>query len=460
MRTPSALRHQPLRRYPKWLTWVFCFTLTVGMSGSSNMEGISRAETLEDAWNIAFAQSRKLQSQESQVEAAQAKSSAARASRLPKINNTSAYVALSERPMFQTDLNLGSALPPAMAGLFPSSIETPLADKNFALSLTTVTVPLYTGGKISGLIDAADALTTAAQSEHQGGIHDLKLEVAETYLVVLRTQRLVEVAQQAERSLAAHVKDVDNLLAAGLVTRSASLAADVAHADSEQKVLQAQVGFQTASAAYNRLLWRPLDAEVHLEEMDIPPFTGDLAALTAQAIANRSELNQLAAQGRALQAQAQVHRADRLPDVIAAAGYNYFENDAITPDGIFGGGVVASWTPFDGGVSRAQQTSAEHNAVAVARMREEAKTSIELQVRKCWLEEQETRKRVQVAIAAVQQADENVRVVTQQFREGLANHTEALDAETLRTQAWTNLCHATYDAIAATCRLRRAVGIL
>ncbi|MDO4558618.1 MAG: TolC family protein [Planctomycetia bacterium] len=282
-----------------------------------------RAETLEDAWNVAFTQSRKLQSQESRIEAAQAEGNAARAARMPRISNTSAYIGLSERPLFTTDLNLGESLPPTMAGLFPSKIESPIADRSFAISLTTVSVPLYTGGKITGLIDAADAMTAAAQSEHQGEVHDLKLEVAETYLAVLRTQRLVEVAEQAERSLAAHMKDVDNLLAAGFVTRNASLAARVAHADSEQKVLQAQVGFQTASAAYNRLLWRPLDTPVQLEEMDIPPFTGELTTLTEQAVANRSELNLLAAQSRALQAQARVHRADRLPDVLAAAGYNY-----------------------------------------------------------------------------------------------------------------------------------------
>ena len=435
--------------------WTFCAAMIAGMLG-----GTARAETLEEAWNIAFSQSRRLAAQESKVEAARAEAGAARAARLPKVSTTVAYVALSERPKISTDLNLGASVPPEMAGLFPPKIESPMMNQNFTLSLTSVTVPIYTGGKISGMIDAADAMTKAARSEHQGNISDLKLEVAQTYLLVLRTQRLVEVAEQAHRSLASHQKDVDQLLETGLVTRNVSLTAQVALADSEQKVLQAQVGFQTASAAYNRLLWRPLDAKVHLEEMNIPSFSGDLETLTQMAMNNRPELNQLASQAKALQSQSQVYRADRLPSVMAGAGFNYLENESMTPNGLFGGGVMASWTPFDGGVSRSQESSAQHNATAVLRMREETRTAIELQVRKCWLDEQETRQRVQVAIAAVKQADENVRVVSLQFREGLVNHTEVLDAETLRTQAWTNLCHATYDAINATNSLHYATGTL
>ncbi len=433
-----------------------CAMLGLGTS----MDRVLGAETLDQAWATATSESRRLQASTQQIEAARSEGNAARAARMPKLNNTTAYVALSEQPKFTTDLGIDTAALGPIGALFPSKIESPISNKNFAVSLTTVTVPVYTGGKISGMIAAADAQTMATESQHKGNVQDLKLEVAETYLMVLRTQRLVEVAQQAERSLAAHQRDVENLRTAGVVTQNATLAADVAHADSQQKVMQAENAYATASAAYNRLLWRPLDAAVSLADLDIPPFSGDLAALTQTAVDNRSELTQLSAQSRALEAQSDVHRADRLPSVVAGAGFNYLENEAITPDGIFGGGVAMSWTPYDGGISRAQQTAAVHNATAVAKMREELRTGIELQVRKCWLDEQETRKRVQVAIVAVKQADENVRVVTQQFREGLANHTEVLDAETLRTQAWTNLCNATYDAIAATYRLQRATGKL
>jgi outer membrane protein TolC len=53
-----------------------------------------------------------------------------------------------------------------------------------------------------------------------------------------------------------------------------------------------------------------------------------------------------------------------------------------------------------------------------------------------------------------------LRVVTRQFQEGLVNHTEVLDAQTLQTAAATNLCNATYDAILATYRLKRVIGLL
>ena len=99
-------------------------------------------------------------------------------------------------------------------------------------------------------------------------------------------------------------------------------------------------------------------------------------------------------------------------------------------------------------------------AAAAARMRDETRSLIELQVRSAWTTERETRSRIEVAQLGKRQADENLRVVTRQFQEGLVNHTEVLDAQTQQTSAAMNLCHATYDAIVATYRLRRAIGLL
>lgn len=93
-------------------------------------------------------------------------------------------------------------------------------------------------------------------------------------------------------------------------------------------------------------------------------------------------------------------------------------------------------------------------------MRDEIRSLIELQVRSAWTTEQETRNRILVAEQGRVQADENLRVVSRQFQEGLVNHTEVLDAQTLQTTAAMNLCHAIYDAIVATYRLRRAIGLL
>jgi outer membrane protein TolC len=61
---------------------------------------------------------------------------------------------------------------------------------------------------------------------------------------------------------------------------------------------------------------------------------------------------------------------------------------------------------------------------------------------------------------AILQADENVKVVTDRYRQQLSNYTEVLDAENRRVQSLTNFYNAVYDESLAQFRLRRAVGDL
>jgi len=87
-------------------------------------------------------------------------------------------------------------------------------------------------------------------------------------------------------------------------------------------------------------------------------------------------------------------------------------------------------------------------------------SQIKLQIRQAWLDIQETQKRIKVAKQAISQADENLKVSTERYQQGLATNTEVLDAEDLRIQTNNNLNNAQYDAVMANLNLRRALGVL
>jgi len=61
---------------------------------------------------------------------------------------------------------------------------------------------------------------------------------------------------------------------------------------------------------------------------------------------------------------------------------------------------------------------------------------------------------------AIAQADENLKVTTDRYQQGLSTNTDVLKAEDLRTATHDNFNNATYDAALATLHLRRAVGVL
>jgi len=60
----------------------------------------------------------------------------------------------------------------------------------------------------------------------------------------------------------------------------------------------------------------------------------------------------------------------------------------------------------------------------------------------------------------VQQAEENLRVVRDRYRNGEGTNSDVLDAEALRTASLGNLDTARYDASLAELSLARAVGSL
>ena len=405
------------------------------------------SETLADAWRIALETSRSLQSKDYEYSQAQMDTRAALGVGLPKLTNASGRHTISESYATETSM-MGFTIP------------TYLNDQDFTTSITSLTIPVYMGGRVRGMLQGANAAASAIAAGKQISTLDLKYEVASSYFLVFRVRRLLEVAQEAEKTIAGHEKDAKRLFENGVVTKNVVLSAEVALANARQDVIKAQNAAALSEAAYNRLLWRPLNTPVDISDEPIPELSGELETLTAEAIGRRPELTALAYKSRALAAEAKVRRADRLPQMAVVGSHNYFENSHLNTDSSFSGHVGMVWMPVDGGVSRARQQAANYESMAVTKQYEDAKTGIELQVYQNWLDETESRGRVEVARKAVVQANENLRVTTRGFQEGLINHTEVLDATAMWTQAQSNFANARYDAILSTYRLRRATGEL
>lgn len=411
------------------------------------------SETLDDVWRIALDSSRSLQSKDYDYAKAERDIRAAQGVGLPKLSNASGRHSFSEQYAIT-----GSVAVPLLGVSLP--FETNVLEKDFTTSITALTIPVYMGGRVRGMIEAANAAASAIAAGKQISALDLKYEVAQTYFLVFRVRKLLEVAKEAEKTIAGHEHDARRLFENGLVTKNVVLSAEVALANARQDVIKAQNAAALSEAAFNRLLWRPLETPVDISDMAIPDLSGDLDGLTALATTRRPELTALAYKSRALAAESKVKRADRLPQVAVVGSHNYLENNNLNTDSSFSGHIGVVWMPIDGGVSRARQQAADFEALSVTKQYEDAQTAIALQVYQAWLDESESRGRVEVARKAVEQANENLRVTTRGFQEGTINHTEVLDATAMWTQAQSNLANARYDAILSTFSLRRATGDL
>jgi len=155
-----------------------------------------------------------------------------------------------------------------------------------------------------------------------------------------------------------------------------------------------------------------------------------------------------------------VTRAGIKPQVSVSMGFVYLGSNNLVPQGIGAATFLADWTITDSGASRRRAAAQRQQELATLRRRADTAADIALQVRTRWLDLQQARRRIPVARLAIAQAEENINVVTDRYRQQLSTYTEVLDAETRRIQSLNNFYNAIYDENLAGFRLHRAVGDL
>jgi outer membrane protein TolC len=405
-------------------------------------------ESLETAWAIALSTDQKIAASNWDVSAAQSGWNAARAERMPSLSVGAAYYALSESPA------VVSNIPPL------GTLSAPIANRDAGLGHAAVVQPIYTSGRVSSGIDAAQANVVAREADHCRTILDVKMNVAEIFVKVLLAGRIVEVAESKVVSLSSHDKDVSFLFEKGVVSKNDLLASQVALADAQQKALDARAELEVAQAAYNRALGRDLAQPVSLAEVQDRDLLPPVEELTQVALSQRPELTALSAEARALQDEATALRAKNGPQVAATGEYFYLQDNYLRPNGYSGAMMGVEWNPLDFGRVKSQARVLDEKSQALIRLRRDAESLIALEVRQKWIDLQTARKRVLVAQKTTAQADENLRVARDRYQHQAGTNTEVLDAETLRVQAYMNLYSSTYQAALAGLRLRRAVGNL
>jgi outer membrane protein len=427
------------------LRWSVALVLTSAVAAAAS------AETLTDAWALALQQDHSLAAARNQAEAAGFEAQAARAQRWPTLAVGGSYTQLDDSPAFDFSFTGLPLTPPEL-----------FKDDSFLMGSASITVPLFTSGRISSSIAAAEAHERGVGAQVTAATADVKLAVADSYVEVLRARKAHGVATSNVQTLEALTRDTTSMFERELVPKNELLAVQVALADARQNELRAANAAEVAAAAYNRRLGAPLDRAVELSETVAAPveLAQDLPALVEQAKSRRAELDALDAQAEAYGQLARTERSRVLPQIALSGGYQYLENQFLDDETVGMAGIGVQWALFDGGQSRKRAAALDRNRRAAEQQRADASSQIELQVRQAYLGIQESRQRVVVTAQAAEQADENLRIARERYTSGLGTQTQLLEAETLRVRALMNRDDATLDVGLAQLRLARAVGAL
>ena len=416
--------------------------------------------TVDEAVSRAIAASPRLARLSALETAAGAQARGARAERWPQVDLGAGYTRRSEVPELSIFAPTNNpAQPVERIVVFPNIQD------NWRLR-AGVALPLYTGGRIGGQIEATEQGRTAAREDLRAGRADLVLETKSAYWSLVTARESRRVLQESTRAYDAHLRDAQNRERFGLAARNEVLAVQVERDRVELEELRAEAAAESADANLQRLLDLPPATRVEPSEplAAAAPARGEIEALVAEAAAARPDRKALAARVASADAAAGAERGARLPQVALAGGYTYANpnRDIVPPTAdwtdTWDVGVGLAWSVFDGGKRSASEARARAQADAVRAQLRELDRAIRFEVTQRALELRTAEARLAVAERSVESAAESRRVAADRYREGVIPSSELLDAEIAQERASLSRIEALAALRLAAAALDRAVG--
>lgn len=327
----------------------------------------------------------------------------------------------------------------------------------------TLTLPLYTGGKITGAIDQASAGYRSSEYGVEAAYQQVKLDATSGFYSVLEATNMLNLSKESVVRLEDHLKNVQAQYAVGVVAKVDVLRSEVELADAQQTLLKAQNAYDLAVASLNNVVGLPLGTELAIgESLDYTEYGNTLDNCLTYALANRPEIHQTEEAVKAAKAAVQIANSGYMPQVAATATEAWGSTHNNWPgdnDENWAIGIGVSMNVFDSGVTAAKVQNARAGVVKAEETYRQTTENVLLDVRSNYLSLREAEKRISTTFVAVSKAEEDFHIAQVRYQAGVGTNTDVIDAQVALTQAKTNYVQALYDYNTYKAQLAKAMGV-
>ena len=133
----------------------------------------------------------------------------------------------------------------------------------------SVSIPLYTGGKVEGMTEIAKLGKTTAQEEVLRVEQQTKLDAIKGYYALLAYKQLKDVYDTSVTNLEGHVRNVTAQYNVGTVAKLDVLTSDVSLANSKTDAVTAANNVANAEASLDNILGLPINTRLELADHKI-----------------------------------------------------------------------------------------------------------------------------------------------------------------------------------------------
>ena len=309
-------------------------------------------------------------------------------------------------------------------------------------------LPLYSGGANEASIASGEIGTRMARLTTERAREDLKYEVTAAYWDAVEASKKIEVQRDTVNKYDAHLKNVTALYEVGAQAKIDVLRSSVELSNARQELTRAENAYAVNLAALRNLLNISRTEPLTLtSEVAYQPFETTMENCILYA--NRSRLDLAEERMKVQQKELAVEsaRAGKKPTVSLTLGTglsSQFQPRHDTNTDV-SASIGVSWNIFDSGVTRAAIEAAEAERDIALLTLKKAEETIDLNLRKAYLNMREAEQRFTATGDAVRQAREDAHIANERYRAGEGILLDIIDAQTALSAAETNAISARYD---------------
>lgn len=339
---------------------------------------------------------------------------------------------------------------------------------NLCGAVVSVQQPVFMGGKIVASNQMAKYAEELAQSQYDAEHAQVLADIEQAYWQIVSIAAKKNLAENYADLLRQMGKDVDALVAEGFATPSDALTIKVKMNEAEMLYTKATNGLALAKMLLCKECGLPLDSEITLadETLDAIPVPQMNPVISDEEVyAARPEIRSLDLAKKIYDKKVAVVRADGLPTVAVMANYavtnpNVFNGFQNKFGGFFSAGVLVN-VPIFHGTEAIQKTKKAKAEAALTQYRlDDAKEMISLQVAQLRQQEGEALEKLTMAESNLENAEENLRVATAGWNEGMIASNVVLQAQTAWLQAHSEYIETGVELQMCSVNLAKAEGRL
>ncbi len=416
--------------------------------------------SLREAVRLALRENKAIAATNAGMRAATTRIDEARAGRLPKLNYSESFTR-SDNPVYVfSSLLTQHQFSAENFNIGP--LNRPDSLNNFQSQLTVDQI-LYDAGQTRNAVKSADLSRQMTGEEQRRTQMQVIAGVVRAYYGAVLAAESLKTAEQALKSAEADLTRAESVLTAGMSTDVDVLSIRVHLAAVTEQRIQRAADLEVAKSALNDALGLPLDSghllTTSLSPIELPELT--LASLEKDASTTRPEARQIHLAADLAKTQADSARSALLPQVTFRAAFEADRQRFVDRGGAnWLASVGLHWNLFNGLADKARIEESSHWLERAHADEQRMDSAVQLEVRRAWADLRAARERIEVAKAAVAEAEESLRITQNRYESGLSNVTDLLRNETALLESRTRYLAAVHDQRIAATMLELAAGRL